>query len=59
VERDKGKIDTETALAVVVGMEEVTEISATLVKGGVDFVAVAEARCGCLARGICVVLCAT
>jgi hypothetical protein len=55
VERDIGKTDIGTALAVAEGME----VSATLVKGGVDFVAAGEARCGCLARGICVVLCAT
>jgi hypothetical protein len=58
VERDKGKIDIGTALAVAADME-VTEISAALVKDDVDIVAVGEARCECLARGICVVPCVT
>jgi hypothetical protein len=55
VERDIGKIDIGMALAVAVGMA-VTGISVTLAKGGVDFVAAGEARCGCSAREICGVL---
>jgi hypothetical protein len=60
VERDKGQIDTGTALAVAAGMEAmvVTEVLATL-KDVEDFAVAGVARCGCLVRAICVVLCAT
>jgi hypothetical protein len=54
-ERDIGKIDTGTALAVAVGMEIMvaTEGSASLVKGAGDFAVAGAERCGCLARVTC------
>jgi hypothetical protein len=46
VERDKGKIDIGTALAVAVGMEVMvaTEVLATMVKGAGDFAEAGAAR---------------
>jgi hypothetical protein len=43
VERDKGKIDIGTALAVAVGMVA-TEVLATLVKGDEDFAVAGAGR---------------
>jgi hypothetical protein len=54
VERDIGKIDTGTALAVAAGTEIMVamEGSASLVKDAGDFAVAGAGRCGCLARGI-------
>ena len=50
VERDIGTINI--AAVVVVTVDAVGR--ASLEKGGADFVAAGEVRCGCLARAICV-----
>ena len=57
MERDIGKIDTGTALAVAAGTEIMVamvgmEGSASLVKDAGDFAVAGAGRCGCLARGI-------